>query len=248
MNDYWDYRAYTSVYGKLPKVYKVTNSNNRGGDGLYWGNYVTHISMAETAAVNDPKALIAYTHPVTAFVLQRLFDDVAGDPVIWEAEAEIRTGCIEGIAICKQLKTVRKFPITLGMTNRIRFGFGCVNKVYKDGDYSTWILDWWKNKTHPKYTTKDVIDLTYRISEKKIAAAKPEGQHKIFCPEGFATAAAHFMAKAADGYYKIISSEIKDIELNLARAVMYATYAANQTGADINLPEIAEKAFIAQLK
>jgi hypothetical protein len=91
---------------------------------------------------NDKTYFRACTHPIIAALLRRVYFD-SNKPVLWECVGNIKHLTAEKFAYCTELTTkyTTTFPMISDYT-RMKFGFGCVSKVYKDKVFQEWILDW----------------------------------------------------------------------------------------------------------
>lgn len=231
-------------------LYKLTDRNLESTQRLQWGKEQTRfienraskwmsLNEAETW-IKKPKPygrwLFAYTHPVIACLLYRSQHGPEGldDPILWEATGNTKYLTVDKVALCSEMTTHRPLDMpTISPFTRMKFGFGCVAKVYKNELYQEWILDWVGDKDRSSEKSRRMASY---------CAMEFEGEQKKngeFTAKSQAAWAAQWMCWAAGAYDHNVKNNL--IEFWISQAAVEAAKAAHRmNNKDFDLVTIAE--------
>lgn len=245
----------------VPELYMLTDRNSFS-NGFRWASGRTHswkdtrllmsskwMSMDQLGDIyknktnQKNKLLIAHTHPVIALLMNRVTYDV-DDPILWECSGDVDSITPDRVAHCKTLQTKEEglLPVINPLT-RIRFGFGCVTKVYKDEEYNEWILDWFGSKDMLFKRGKEIMEKCIKTVQETV---KQKGED---CPEAIAGFAAQWMCCATTAYQDWMYRDgmTKTIEMWTAKAAQESFLAAQKMKLDnFDLVRIAEVSMAAR--
>jgi hypothetical protein len=187
--------------------------------------------------------LVAHTHPVIALLMNRVTYNV-DDPILWECSGEVDKITQDRVARCRRLTTKEEglLPIISPLT-RVRFGFGCVTKVYKNDQFNDWILDWFGDKDQLFKRGREITDNCIKDVQK---ATKEKGENS---PEAMAGRAAHWMCQAASAHQDWMYREgtVKAIEVWTAKAANESIRAAEAMNlSEFDVVKIAEVSMAAR--
>ena len=246
---YWNKQTFIDVKEGCP-LYLLTNANWEA-NGTHWTTGVTKnipgnesvfnakgdswLSLDEFLAawqnkdkqqpIIREKWLHAFTHPIIAMLLNRVYVD-ADDPKVWRCRGKIAHLAIDKLAYCNELTTEQLMvKPNIGLYTRMKFGFACVDKVYKNTAFHNWMLDWFGGRRGHETARDMAADCELEVAD-----------------FGKAAIAAQWMCWAcvAFGDESMIDQSKQLIEYFTARAAVEANLAAYEKKIDFDLVTIAE--------
>jgi hypothetical protein len=207
-------------------LYKVADANDQSGDGIEWGENVTHAATGTGKELFTDGWIHAHEHPLLAALL---IPAIYVDPrniLLWEAEGEIglRDGQLK--CGCRSLTTIRRIEMPeVAASARVRFAVMCAMAVDRDPSFVGWAYGW--------------LNGTDRSHEKAVAAGMAASvravQHRSKEARGAAKAA--WCATCA------ACAACQQIEITVMRRVAEAAYVAVRAAA---LPDSVDLLVLAQ--
>lgn len=184
-------------------------------------------------------SILSYTNPIIACLLARVHDPSiidSSDLLLWECTGKVDKVTIDKVALCSELKTERPREIyPISVKTRLQFGFGCVDKVYKDNEYQQWVNDWFSGRDRTPDRARSMTEKCYE------AVRREERKSGTMSLTARAAHAAQWMSQAV-----LNQASEKLTELWVAQAVVEANRAAYEDGKPFDILEIAESVMSAR--
>jgi len=181
--------------------------------------------------------IVALTNPVLACLLQRAYTDEE-DLTLWDCYGYVEYVMRPNLALCTEMvynQKARK-PIISHLT-RVKFGLGCVSKVYKSPVFMNWILDWVSGKDRSAQTAREIS----MCCSKSVELEQKKTSHAMTAKGAAAWAASRIaLAAVAFSDFSMIDNCIRLIDYWVAEAALWSDEAARLEGIDFDLETIAE--------